>query len=278
MTAYYQLEQVFKSFGDKQVLRGVDLQIRKGETLAILGGSGSGKSVTLKMLIGLQQADQGRILFEGQDITNLREKDYFSIRKRVSYLFQGGALFDSMNVYQNLAYPLREHTKLSHREILPRVRESLRLVELNDIEALYPADLSGGMMKRVALARAVINQPEIVLYDEPTTGLDPLTTRAINRLIRKLQAELSITSVVVTHDMSTARYTADRLVFLDSGRVAFEGTVAEAEHGSSEALRAYLDREELPPRASGAIIEESSRTPATARAAESAAETGGNFE
>jgi len=237
---FYQLIDIAKSFGTKQVLEGINLEINQGETLVILGGSGSGKSVTLKILVGLIIPDSGKLLFEGQDITRLRERDYYPIRKRVSYLFQGGALFDSMNVYQNLAYPLLEHTNLTHRQILPLVRESLNRVELENVEDLYPSDLSGGMMKRVALARAIINKPEIILYDEPTTGLDPLTTQAINQLIRKLQRELDITSVVVTHDMSTTRYVADRLAFLEKGKLAFNGTLDEAKLTTHPVLRAYF--------------------------------------
>ncbi len=238
--SYFELRDVSKSFGEKHVLRGLNLDVQKGENLVVLGGSGSGKSVLLKLLVGLHQADSGTLLFEGQDITRLEESGYYPVRRRVSYLFQGGALFDSMNIYQNLAYPLREHTALRHEEILPRVRESLAMVELGDIEHLFPSDLSGGMMKRVALARAIINQPEIVLYDEPTTGLDPITTQAINRLIRKLQRELGITSVVVTHDMSTAHHVADRLAFLESGSLAFLGTLDEARATDHQLLRAYL--------------------------------------
>jgi len=237
---FYELNNIHKSFGDKHVLRGLSLDVRKGETLVILGGSGTGKSVVLKLLVGLIQADKGQLSFEDKDITRLSERDYYPIRKRVSYLFQGGALFDSMNIYQNLAYPLREHTRLSHDEILPLVRSSLALVELENVEHQFPSDLSGGMMKRVALARAIINKPEIVLYDEPTTGLDPLTTQTINRLIRKLQQELNITSVVVTHDMSTAHHVADRLAFLESGALAFLGSLAQAATTDHRLLRAYL--------------------------------------
>ena len=237
---FYELIDVKKSFEGKEVLCGVNLEIRKGETLVILGGSGSGKSVLLKILIGLMHADSGQVLFEGRDIVHFKEREYFPIRKRVSYLFQGGALFDSMNIYGNLAYPLLEHTSLSHDEILPIVRQSLDRVEMENIEHLYPSDLSGGMMKRVALARAIINSPEIILYDEPTTGLDPLTTQTINRLIRKLQNELKITSVVVTHDMSTASHVADRLAFLEKGVLAFCGTLAEAGQSDHRMLKAYL--------------------------------------
>lgn len=236
----YELRDIYKSFGIKKVLQGIDLAITKGETLVVLGGSGSGKSVLLRTLIGLIRADSGEVHFEGKPITGLREREYYPIRRRVSYLFQGGALFDSMNVYSNLAYPLLEHTQMKHEEILPVVRESLAMVELEKVEHLFPSDLSGGMMKRVALARAIINKPEVILYDEPTTGLDPLTTRTINRMIRKLQEELKITSVVVTHDMSTAHHVADRLAFLEQGRIAFSGTLAEAATSEHQTLRAYL--------------------------------------
>lgn len=239
--ALYQLESIEKSFGSKAVLRGLNLTIKKGETLVVLGGSGTGKSVMLKMLIGLIRPDSGKVLFENRDIGHLKEQDYYPIRKRVSYLFQGGALFDSMNVYSNLAYPLLEHTDLKHEQILPIVRDSLARVELEKVEHLFPSDLSGGMMKRVALARAIINKPEMVLYDEPTTGLDPLTTQTINRLIRKMQKELDITSVVVTHDMSTAYHVADRLAFLEEGRLAFCGTLEEAKRSDHQMLKAYLE-------------------------------------
>lgn len=237
----YRLIDVKKSFVDKHVLLGVNLEIRKGETFVVLGGSGTGKSVLLKLLIGLLSVSSGQVLFEDRDITHLSEKEYYPLRRRVSYLFQGGALFDSMNVYQNLAYPLVSHTNMTHSEILPVVRNSLKMVELDNIEHLYPSDLSGGMMKRVALARAIINKPEVILYDEPTTGLDPLTTQTINRLIRKLQKELAITSVVVTHDMSTTRFVADRLAFIEKGILAFQGTLEEAGRCDHPLLRAYLE-------------------------------------
>lgn len=237
---FYALHQVVKSFGSNHVLRGISLEILRGETLVILGGSGTGKSVLLKLLIGLHHADSGTIVFDGQDITRLKEAGYYAVRRRVSYLFQGGALFDSMNVFENLAYPLVSHTRLSAEEIAPIIRRSLDLVELEDVERLYPSGLSGGMMKRVALARAIITEPEIVLYDEPTAGLDPLTTRTINELIRKMQRELNITSVVVTHDMTTARHVGDRLAFLHNGILEFTGTLDEAWDSHHPLLQAYL--------------------------------------
>lgn len=240
MKTLYQLKNVRKSFGDNHVLRGIDLEIREGETLVVLGGSGTGKSVLLKILIGLTQADEGAVVFDGKDITHLKEREYYAVRKRVSYLFQGGALFDSMNVFNNLAYPLRAHTTLRDPEILPVVQKSLARVELGEIEHLFPTDLSGGMMKRVALARAIITEPEVILYDEPTTGLDPLTTHTINAMVRKMQCELKVTSVVVTHDMASALFVADRLAFLDQGRLVFSGTPREARDSDNPLLRAYL--------------------------------------
>ncbi|MCB1049542.1 MAG: ABC transporter ATP-binding protein [Acidobacteria bacterium] len=237
---FYELRNVSKSFGSKQVLSDIDLEITRGETTVVLGGSGAGKSVLLKLLIGLIQPDTGEILFEGQDIGHLKESQYYAVRKRVSYLFQGGALFDSMNVLQNLAYPLLAHSALSDEEIRERARESLEMVELENVEHMFPVDLSGGMMKRVALARAIINHPEMILYDEPTTGLDPLTTRTINKLIRKLQRELKVTSVVVTHDMSTADFVADKLSFLHQGEFAFSGRIEEARASDHPLLRAYF--------------------------------------
>jgi len=240
----YQLQGVGKKFADKTVLEGIDLVLYPGETLVILGGSGTGKSVLLKLLIGLLQADSGSITFDGAEITHLPERCYYPLRRRVSYLFQGGALFDSMNVVQNLAYPLLAHSALDHPQIRQRVDEALAMVELTKVEHLYPVDLSGGMMKRVALARAIINHPEVILYDEPTTGLDPLTTRTINKLIRKLQRELKVTSVVVTHDMSTARHVADRLAFLHMGRFVFCGDLEEAQRADHPLLKAYFSGED----------------------------------
>ncbi len=240
MEQIYRLEQIHKHFGDNHVLRGIDLDIRRGENLVILGGSGSGKSVMLKLLVGLLTADKGKIYFDGNDITQLPEKGYYPIRTRVSYLFQGGALFDSMNVYQNLAYPLKAHTDMSSQDILAQVKDALKKVGLEEIEHLFPGSLSGGMMKRVALARAIINQPELILYDEPTTGLDPLTTHTINELIRKMQKDLQISSVIVTHDMPTVYRCADRLAFLDEGCMVFIGTIEQARQSTHPKLRAYF--------------------------------------
>jgi phospholipid/cholesterol/gamma-HCH transport system ATP-binding protein len=231
---------IHKSFGPNHVLQGVDFSIKKGETLAILGGSGTGKSVILKIIIGLLTPEKGTVIYKERNITALKEKEYFSIRKEVSYLFQGGALFDSMNVFENLAFPLRQHSSMSDPEIEEKVKISLDRVGLEQVEHLFPPDLSGGMMKRVALARAIINHPEVILYDEPTTGLDPLTSHTINELIVKMQRDLNITSIVVTHDMSTVFHVADRLAFLQDGKISFLGTLNQAQACPNETLCAYL--------------------------------------
>lgn len=231
---------VHKTFGPNNVLKGINFQIEPGETLAILGGSGSGKSVILKTIIGLIPPDSGTILYKGRNITGLKEKAYFPIRMEVSYLFQGGALFDSMNVFENLAFPLRQHSRDTEQEIEQKVAMSLERVGLDRVQHLFPPDLSGGMMKRVALARAIINKPEVILYDEPTTGLDPLTSQTINELILKMQKDLNMTSLVVTHDMSTVFHVADKLAFLEEGVISFFGTLEQAQACPNKILCAYL--------------------------------------
>jgi len=232
---------VTKAFGSNKVLQGIDFALEKGETLAILGGSGTGKSVILKTIIGLMLADSGTILYKGKNISNLKEIEYFPIRKEISYLFQGGALFDSMDVYENLAFPLRQHSNSTEAEIKQQVETSLQRVGMDSsVEHLFPPDLSGGMMKRIALARAIINHPEVILYDEPTTGLDPLTSQTISELIIKMQKDMNITSVVVTHDMSTVFKVADRLAFLQNGVIAFIGTLEQAKACPNQTLCAYL--------------------------------------
>ncbi|NBV84859.1 MAG: ABC transporter ATP-binding protein [Verrucomicrobia bacterium] len=219
-----------KRLGEQQVLCGVDLTVPEGGTLVVLGRSGSGKSVLLKHLVGLFQPDAGRVLVNGEDIAGLKERQLGPIRKKVGILFQSGALFDSMSVAENLAFPLREAGITNPAEIKDRVAEALEMVNLAGEQEKMPENLSGGMRKRVGLARTLVSRPACILYDEPTTGLDPIATDSINRLIRRLQTRLKATSVVVTHDMKTAFHTADRIAFLHEGRIYFEGTV--------EALRA----------------------------------------
>ena len=221
------VRQLTKTLGTQTVLRGVDLDIQTGQTCVILGRSGSGKSVLLKHLIGLMQPTSGEVWVDGEDITGLPERKLGGIRKKVGMLFQSGALFDSMNVEQNLAFPLREAGVRNEKEIRDRVAEALEMVDLAGEQKKMPEKLSGGMRKRVGLARTIVGRPACILYDEPTTGLDPIATDSINHLIRRLQKRLSVTSVVVTHDMKTAFHTADRIAFLHEGRIHFLGSAAE---------------------------------------------------
>ena len=227
------VRQLTKTLGPQPVLRGVDLEIENGRTCVVLGRSGSGKSVLLKHLIGLFQPTSGEVWVEGEEITRLPERKLGGIRKKIGMLFQSGALFDSMNVAENLAFPLREAGVKNEREIRERVAEALEMVDLAGEEKKMPEKLSGGMRKRVGLARTIIGRPACILYDEPTTGLDPIASDSINHLIRRLQKRLQVTSVVVTHDMKTAFTTADRIAFLHEGRIYFDGTV--------DALRASRD-------------------------------------
>jgi len=231
---------LFKSFGDKQVLSGVNLTIERGQTVVVLGGSGSGKSVLLRHTIGLHHPDAGEVWVDGQDITDFSEEQLVESRKKVGMLFQAGALFDSMNVEDNVAFALREHTDWSEDKIRNRVVEVLGLVELEEVETLMPSDLSGGMRKRVALARAIALAPQGILYDEPTTGLDPITANTINHLIRSLQKRLGVTSIVVTHDIRSAFTVGDRIAFLRDGKILFDGTVEEAKMATEPMLRNFL--------------------------------------
>ena len=236
----FQVRGLVKSYGDKVVLDGLDFEVRRGECLAILGRSGSGKSVTLRQLNGLEKPDAGEILFDGSDIASLEERRLYPVRRRVAMLFQSGALFDSMTVFENIAFPMREHTRLTEPEIADRVGLKLATVRLSGIEDRLPATLSGGMKKRVALARSLALDPEVVLFDEPTTGLDPMTSATIAHLIRSTQKELGVTSVVVTHDLPLARHTADRIAFLEAGKFRFIGTWDQADRSPDTLLADFL--------------------------------------
>lgn len=230
-----------KRLGAKQVLDGIDLDIPTGETMVILGRSGSGKSVLLKHIIGLMTPDAGTIEVDGRLVTGLRERELNEVRKRLGMLFQGAALFDSMTVGENVALPLRENTRTSEPDIAKRVAERLEWVGLQATEAMKPASLSGGMRKRVGLARAIAMDPAYILYDEPTTGLDPITSDVINRLIRALQQRIGVTSVVVTHDLPSAWHVGDHVALIDQGRVMFTGSVAEARATSDPRVRQFVE-------------------------------------
>ena len=215
----------------------------RGETITVMGASGSGKSVMLKMLIGLLKPDGGEILFDGRNVGEMSDDDLTEVRRRIAYLFQGAALFDSLSVGENVAYGLREQfwDKMSNEEVLARVEQSLALVGLPGIEAMRPSDLSGGMKKRVGLARTLALQPEVILYDEPTTGLDPINTARINHLIVGIQRALKLTSVVVTHDMGTAFTVSDRLAMIGRGRVLLVGTKEDFRKTTNPAVRDFIE-------------------------------------
>ena len=237
-----EVRNVWKKFQGKQVHKGVNLTIYKGEVLTLMGGSGSGKSVLLRSLIGLERPDSGEIFFEGQDITKLKEKELTEVRKKIAYVFQYGALFDSLTIHENLAYPLREHTKLDNNEIHERVIATLTKLGLQGNEALLPSSLSGGMQRRVGVARSIIMEPKVILYDEPTTGLDPYNTKKILEIILQLQQQ-GATSVLVTHDMSSIFAVTDRVAFLRDGVIRALGTAEEIRNTEDEVLRGFIHGE-----------------------------------
>ena len=231
-----------KRLGGKQVLEGLDLDVRKGETLVVLGPSGTGKSVLLKHIIGLMKPDAGSIRIDGEEIAGRGEKELNQVRRRFGMLFQGAALFDSLTVGENVALAMFEHARdMDPDQVAQRVSERLEWVGLKGAEALKPASLSGGMRKRVGLARALAMDPEYVLYDEPTTGLDPIMADVINGLIRDLQKQLQVTSVVVTHDIRSAYTVADRIVLLYRGRLVYDGTVEETRRTDDAMMRQFIE-------------------------------------
>ena len=235
-----ELRGVHKAFGRNRVLRGVDLAIRPGETFTILGGSGSGKSVCLKHLIGLLKPDRGRVFAFGEDITTVSERALVEVRKNASMIFQSAALFDSLSVFENIAYPLREHRDWGEDRIAERVRECLDAVGLGGVESIMPAELSGGMRKRVGVGRGIALEPTVILYDEPTTGLDPANKRRIGELIRSLQQQLGITSVVVTHELELCFAISDRVALLKRGRIAAMGSAQEIRESDDRDVVAFL--------------------------------------
>jgi len=229
-----------KSFGGLDVLRGVDIDIRRGESLVIIGPSGCGKSVLLKHMIGLLRPDRGSVRVDGDEITEMDDESLYEVRKKFGMLFQGAALFDSLSVGENVGLALKEHTRLSDEEIEAKVVEKLKMVGMAHAVDKRPSELSGGMKKRVGLARAIAMDPAIILYDEPTTGLDPIMADVINELIRTLQGKLNTTSVTVTHDMTSARKVADRIAMLYDGHIVFEGTVEEVEETENPVVRQFV--------------------------------------
>jgi phospholipid/cholesterol/gamma-HCH transport system ATP-binding protein len=229
-----------KRFGSQKILRGVDMSVATGETFVIIGRSGGGKSVLLKNLIGLMQPNEGEICIDGQDIIGLGERQLAAIRRKVGILFQGGALFDSMTVEENIAFPLREAGERDGRVIEQKIAEMLEVIELEGQQKKMPVNLSGGMKKRVGLARAIINRPSCILYDEPTAGLDPVVSDSINHLIRRLQERYHVTSVVVTHDMKSAFHVGDHIAYLHEGRIYFYGTPEEIQTSTDPLIQDFL--------------------------------------
>ncbi len=235
-----EIRDLHRDFNGLKVLKGVNLVIEKGETLVIIGRSGCGKSVLLKHIIGILQPDSGQIIVDGVDITKLDEKGMFEYRKKFGMLFQGAALFDSITIRDNVAFGLEEHTRLPKEEIDLRVREYLGLIGLDKIEEKKPAELSGGMRKRVGLARAIAMNPEIILYDEPTTGVDPIMGDIINDLILKLHDQLKVTSIAVTHDMVSANKIADRIAMLYNGKIIIAGSPEEVRESTDPVVQQFI--------------------------------------
>jgi phospholipid/cholesterol/gamma-HCH transport system ATP-binding protein len=235
-----ELRHVSKQFGRLVVLDDLSLSIEQGKCLVVIGASGTGKSVLLKHIVGLLRPDSGEVWYEGRRIDNLPERDLMGVRLHFGFLFQQGALFDSMNVAENVGFPLVEHTSKKSDEITQIVRQKLTMVGLKDTTQKMPGELSGGQKKRVALARAIALDPQVILYDEPTTGLDPIRADVINELIIKLQHELKVTSIVVTHDMSSAMKIADRIVMLHQGKIVFDGTPEQVKTTQDEVVRRFV--------------------------------------
>ncbi|MDD4954410.1 MAG: ABC transporter ATP-binding protein [Candidatus Omnitrophica bacterium] len=235
------IKDLHKSLGGHKVLDGVNLKIEKGLTCGIIGRSGCGKSVLLKHIVGILRADSGEVFVDNKEVGILREKELFALRMKMGMVFQGGALFDSMNVAENVGFGLIEHDRLSRKELLERIEESLCMVGLSGIGNLMPSELSGGMKKRVSLARALCIRPEIILYDEPTTGVDPITADSINDLIVELHDKLKVTSIVVTHDMKSAYKVSNRISMLYHGRIIAEGTPSEIENSTHPVVHQFVN-------------------------------------
>jgi len=234
------IADLYKSFRDNEVLQGVDLEVRAGESMVIIGGSGSGKSVLIKHIIGILRPDRGRVYVAGEEITHLDERDLNQVRKKFGMLFQAAALFDSLSVWENVGFALKQHTALSENQIRRIATQKLAMVGLYDVEELRPSELSGGMQKRVGLARAIAMEPEILLYDEPTTGLDPINADMINNLIIDMREKLRVTSVAITHDMVSAYKIADRIAMLYKGKLLQTGTPEEIQTTENPYVRQFI--------------------------------------
>lgn len=237
------LKNLHKSFGEQKVLDGIDLTVEAGETVTVLGRSGTGKSVLLRLLIGLEKPDSGAICIEGRDITGLATKELNEIRKKIGFLFQQAALYDSMTIEQNVEFPLKRHAQLSDEELQKRVTELLKNVGMQSDLNKLPAELSGGMKKRAGLARALALDPEIVMFDEPTAGLDPITSSEIDDLILEMKKKRQITSIIVTHDIHSAKHISDRLVVLDQGKIVAEGTFSDLEKSKHPMVKRFLQEQ-----------------------------------
>ena len=236
-----ELIDLYKAFGPKEVLKGFSLDVREGETLSVIGGSGSGKSVALKHIVGLLQPDSGEVLVDGVEVVGLPQQELYELRRNVGYVFQFAALFDSMTVAENVGMGLKRIQGMTAAQIRERVAECLALVDLDGYEARLPAELSGGQRKRAGLARAIATKPKYLLYDEPTTGLDPVTTSVIDSLIQRMRAELKVTGVVITHDMQSAFRISDRIAMLYDGRIRFHGTPDEVRGTDDRVVRAFIE-------------------------------------
>ncbi len=235
------LQNLWKSFDKRQVLQDMSIDVEQGESLVIVGGSGTGKSVTLKHIIGLLKPDKGRVVIDGHDLTTMKEVELNQFRRRFGMAFQEGALFDSMSVFENIAFPLRRHTKMSEKEIRERVDECLEDVHLHNVSKKRPSELSGGMRRRVGFARAISLKPEILLFDEPTTGLDPVISDVIAELIEEMDVKLGTTTVTITHDMKVAFKIADRVAMLYQGRIIEQGTPEEFQRSKNPIVEQFIE-------------------------------------
>jgi len=235
------LDNISKAFGDKQVLKGFSMEVNEGETVALIGYSGSGKSVAIKHIVGLLDPDEGTVFVDGKEVPVLPRKELYELRSHIGYVFQFAALFDSLTIGENVGMGLRKQGQLGEEEITQRVAEALKLVDLPDNEKLYPAELSGGMRKRVGIARAIALRPKYILYDEPTTGLDPVTSAVIDELMIRMHEQLGVTGIMITHDMRSAYRVASRIAMLYEGSVRQMGTVAEIQQTTDPVVRQFIE-------------------------------------